>query len=111
LVFFFFGVLAAVNFNNQALFKGDEINNIVPDGFWSPKLDAFKVLAFQMKPKAIFGVGCLLSQNSGNLGWSFPGDYATPTLTLPSQGGGNKSKTSVPLWPICLDILRIGEDI
>jgi hypothetical protein len=42
-----------------------------------------------MKPKAIFSVGGPLSQNSGNLGRSFPDDDATPTLTLPHQGGGN----------------------
>jgi hypothetical protein len=67
-VFFFFGVLAAINFDNQASLKGDEINNVSPDGCLSSKLDAFQVFAFQMKPKAIFGVGCPLSQNSGNLG-------------------------------------------
>jgi hypothetical protein len=34
-------VLAAVYFDNQALFKGDEINNVIPDGFLPSKLDAF----------------------------------------------------------------------
>jgi hypothetical protein len=48
-----------------------------------------------MKPEAIFGVGGLLSQNSGNLGRFFPDDYATPTLTLPHQGGGNFSLCSM----------------
>jgi hypothetical protein len=61
-------VLAAVYFDSQAFFEGDEINNIIPDRFLSSKLDAFKVFAFQMKPKAIFGVGGPLSQSSGNLG-------------------------------------------
>ena len=104
-------MLAAVYFDNQAFFKGDEINNVIPDWFLSSKFDAVYVFAFQIKPKAIFRVGSPLSQNSGNLGRSFPDDYATPTLTLPPQGGGNKSKTSVLSWPICLYILRIGEDI
>jgi hypothetical protein len=57
-------MLAPVYFDNQAFFKGDEINNVIPDWFLPSKLDAFKVFAFQMKPKAIFGVGCPLSQNS-----------------------------------------------
>jgi hypothetical protein len=61
LVFFFFGLLAAVNFDNQAFFKGDEIYDVIPDGLLSSKLDAFYVLAFQMKPESIFGVGGLLS--------------------------------------------------
>ena len=104
-------MLAAVYFDNQAFFKGDEINDVIPDGCLSSKLEAFQVFASQMKPKAIFGAGGLLSQNSGNLGCSVSGDYATPTLTLPPRGGGNKSKTSVLSWPICLYILRIGEDI
>ena len=52
-----------------------------------------------MKPKAIFGVGCRLSQNSGNPGRSFPDDYATPTLALPHQGGGNNddSQEGLPI--------------
>jgi hypothetical protein len=88
-IFFFVGVLAAVHFDNQAFFKGDEINNVIPEWLLSSKLDAFNVFAFQMKPKAIFGIGCPFSQDSGNLSRSFPRDYATPTLTLPHQGGGN----------------------
>jgi hypothetical protein len=59
--------LLAVYFDNQAFFKGYEIINVIPDGFLSSKLDASTVFVFQMKPQAIFGVGCLLSQNSGNL--------------------------------------------
>ena len=61
-------MLPAIYFNNQAFIKGDEINNVIPDGRLSSKLDALKVFAFQMKPQAIFGIGCPLSQNSGNLG-------------------------------------------
>ena len=86
-------MLAAVHFDNQAFIKGDEINDVIPEWFLSSKLDAFQVFAFQIKPEAIFGVGGLFSQNSGNLSQSFPSDYATPTLTLPHPGGGNKTKT------------------
>jgi hypothetical protein len=39
-VFFFVGVLAAVYFDNQAFFKGDEINDVIPDWFLSSKFDA-----------------------------------------------------------------------
>ena len=60
-IFFFAGALAAVYFDNQAFFKGDEINNVIPDGCLSSKLDAFKVFAFQMKPKAIFSISRLFS--------------------------------------------------
>jgi hypothetical protein len=66
-------------------------NNVIPEWFLSSKLEAFKVFAFQMQPQAVFGVGCLLPQNSGNLGQSFPDDYATPTLAFPHQGGGDFS--------------------
>jgi hypothetical protein len=96
-IFFSFGVLSAVHFDNQAFFKGYEINNVISDGLLPSKLDAFKVFAFQMKPKAIFRVGCPLSQNSGNLGRSFPDDYATPTLALPHQGGGNNDDSQESL--------------
>jgi hypothetical protein len=86
-------MLAAVYFDNQASFKGDEINNVISDGRLSSKFDAFKVFAFQIKPKAIFDIGRSLSQSSGNLGRSAPDDYATPILTLPRQGRGN--------FPLC----------
>ena len=66
-IFFVVGMLAAVYFHNQAFFKSDKINNVIPDGFLSSKFDTLQVFAFQMKPKAIFSVGCPLSQNSGNL--------------------------------------------
>jgi hypothetical protein len=59
--FIFIGVLPAVYFYNQASFKGDEINNKIADGLLSPKLHTLYLLAFQMKPKAIFSLGCPLS--------------------------------------------------
>ena len=31
-IFFFFGMLAAIYFDNQSFIKGDEINNVIPDG-------------------------------------------------------------------------------
>jgi len=43
-------VLPAVDFDNQALFKGDEINDVIAYGLLSSKLDALKVFALQMKP-------------------------------------------------------------
>ena len=41
MVFFCFGMLAAVYFDNQAFFKGDEINDVIPEWFLSSKFDAF----------------------------------------------------------------------
>jgi hypothetical protein len=54
--FIFLGVLAAVYFYDQAFFKGDKINDIFPNGRLSPEFYTFYVLAFQMKPKAIFSI-------------------------------------------------------
>jgi len=49
-------VLAAVHLYNQALFKGYEINDIFANELLSPKFDPFNLLAFQMKPEAIFSI-------------------------------------------------------
>jgi hypothetical protein len=58
LIFIFFGVLPAVDFDHQAPVKGHEINEIIADGFLSPKLNTCQLVISQMEPKAVFNFGC-----------------------------------------------------
>jgi hypothetical protein len=59
--FIFLGVLAAVYFYDQAFFKGYKIDDIFPNGLLSPEFYTLYVLAFQMKPEAIFSISCPFS--------------------------------------------------
>jgi hypothetical protein len=85
--FIFFAVLAAVYFYNQAFFKGDKINDIFPNGGLSPEFYTLYVLAFQMKPQAIFSISRPFSQDSGDICYSILNYLRHPHPNPPPSKG------------------------
>ncbi len=51
------GMLSAIQFHYQLLFKADEINDVGRNRMLSPKLESTEVAVFQLQPEPQFRVG------------------------------------------------------
>ncbi len=59
------GVLPAVEFDNQFLFKTDKIHNKISEGLLTPEFDSFKLSGSELVPQYYLCMGGFLSQFLG----------------------------------------------
>ena len=60
-----FGMLPAVQFDDEFLFETDKVDNVISDGLLASEFEALRLFGAQMLPQQSLGVGGVFAQTLG----------------------------------------------